>query len=368
MSLRRLAADVKANLKIWSRFPGRIAVSLLIPAMFMILFGMFFGAGQGAPPVHVASSAPGGPPPAVVQALHNASLQVHVAEEPVDRDEVRTWMRDREVTAAVWVPPDYGDNATGPNGTVLQLLMRNLNPIQSQALQTSIDGAIAQENLRLTAADPTVGLQADTFDQSAAARLSYQDFIVPGMIGVYVLSIGLFGTVGRISAFRQQNIFKKLYTTPLKRWEWLLSKMIVQLVVILLGMAVLVGIAWLAFGIEVHMSPLVVGLVVAGSLAFSALGVTLAGIIEDAQTAQMAANVVFFPMMFLSGTFFPVESLPALVQPIAQVLPLTYFVEGLRTGMVLGEVLPALTGALVTLAFAVVFLGVGSHVTDWSEA
>ena len=88
---------------------------------------------------------------------------------------------------------------------------------------------------------------------------------------------------------------------------------------------------------------------------------------KDPDGADAAANVIIFPMMFLSGTFFPLSQMLLFLQAIAQVLPLTYVSDGLRASMIFGQSQTAFlnTGIITVLGFACIV--VGSWITRWEE-
>ena len=94
---------------------------------------------------------------------------------------------------------------------------------------------------------------------------------------------------------------------------------------------------------------------------------TLAGVVKDPEAAAGLGNAIAFPMMFLSGTYWPVSIMPAFLQSTAQFLPLTYFSEALRGSMVVGISASFMTSLGITAAFALGFVLVGSLVTRWKE-
>ena len=107
--------------------------------------------------------------------------------------------------------------------------------------------------------------------------------------------------------------------------------------------------------------------VVLDVFAFVGLGMILTRVAREAESAAAAANAVMFPMMFLSGTFFPVEMMPEFLQKVAKVLPLFYVNEGLRASMVLVDHMAALRCALIVGAFAAVAFAIGITTTTLSD-
>jgi ABC-2 type transport system permease protein len=89
--------------------------------------------------------------------------------------------------------------------------------------------------------------------------------------------------------------------------------------------------------------------------------------VKEAQSAASATNAISFPMMFLSGSFFPIELMPGFLQKIAKTLPLFYVNEGLRASMVFEDNMAALRYFAVIGVFAAVVFILGIIATKWEE-
>jgi ABC-2 type transport system permease protein len=100
---------------------------------------------------------------------------------------------------------------------------------------------------------------------------------------------------------------------------------------------------------------------------FVGIGMILTRIVTEAQSAAAAANAIAFPMMFLSGSFFPLEMMPGFLQTFAKMLPLYYVNEGLRAAMVLHDNENALRYAVSIGIFATVVFILGIMATRWEE-
>ena len=103
------------------------------------------------------------------------------------------------------------------------------------------------------------------------------------------------------------------------------------------------------------------------SFAFVGLGMMLTRVAKDAESAAAAANAFMFPMMFLSGTFFPVDMMPGFLQKLARILPLYYVNEGLRASMVSVDNMAAVRCAAIIGAFACLVFVLGVMTTKWED-
>jgi len=89
--------------------------------------------------------------------------------------------------------------------------------------------------------------------------------------------------------------------------------------------------------------------------------------VKEQETADMAGGAITFPMMFLAGTFFPLDQMPDFLQSIAQVLPLYYVNEGMRNAMIYGDFDKTLYFTGFVLVFSAIFFIIGVFLTKWDE-
>jgi ABC-2 type transport system permease protein len=140
-----------------------------------------------------------------------------------------------------------------------------------------------------------------------------------------------------IASYREQGILRRLKATTLRPQSILGSQVIQIFTATLLGMILLVIAGKLVFNLRLPQNPLsVLGGFVLGSVSFFALGFIIASIMPTARSAQVAAMVLFYPMLFLSGAAIPREVLPQSVRAFGRYLPLTPVVNLLR-GLWQGE-------------------------------
>ena len=123
----------------------------------------------------------------------------------------------------------------------------------------------------------------------------------------------------------------------------------------------------LAFGVNVTLNPIFLVIIVSAAFAFAGIGMIISRFVHEEETADTAGGAVTFPMMFLAGTFYPLDTLPAFLQGIARMLPLYYVNEGLRESMIYGDTSGALFNTGIILALAAGFFLLGVILTKWKE-
>lgn len=199
--------------------------------------------------------------------------------------------------------------------------------------------------------------------------VSFSDWFAPGMIGLTVLTGGLFGTSFRLTSDREKGLFRRYMLTPFRKSDYVLGFVSSRAVFVVAQSVLLLLLFRLFFGFEVHGSvALFVGLVCLGSLAANLLGAAIASRIQRSEVAGGVANVFFFPMMFLSGVYFRTENFPPWLKCITDFFSLSALNSALRAvaneGAALGQVGFEIG---ILLAWCVVCLGVTVLLFDWGE-
>jgi ABC-2 type transport system permease protein len=126
-------------------------------------------------------------------------------------------------------------------------------------------------------------------------------------------------------------------------------------------------VGWAVFHVSLHINAWLPVFIVLDVFAFVGIGMILTRFVKEAQSAAAAANAITFPMMFLSGSFFPMEMMPRFLQTFAKLLPLYYVNEGLRASMVVVDNMAALRYSAVIGVFAAVVFILGVLATKWEE-
>jgi ABC-2 type transport system permease protein len=172
-----------------------------------------------------------------------------------------------------------------------------------------------------------------------------------------LMNSGVIGLSTAFVTYRERGILRRIRVTPFPLTSFIMARVLSQLLIAGLQAVVLIGMAWAFFGLHLRGNlPVVLVAIVVGALAFLAIGFAISGISPNAETAASYANLVTFPMLFLSGIFFSMENAPAWLRPITRVLPLPYLVDALRETMTFGNGLaaiwPDLLALLVTFGIA----------------
>lgn len=188
------------------------------------------------------------------------------------------------------------------------------------------------------------------------------DVIVPGIAGMSVMSTTFTALAMNMTFLREQGVLKRMRGTPLPSGAYLagiaanaVTNAVIQMTIVIVAGRLFFGIGWPKDWLEL------VVFVVAGVTCLAALGVAFSHVIPNFDAAPAYVNIVFLPVLFISGVFFDVNNTPAFLRDIAQALPLTHLIDGLRAAMVSGRGLPDNLSALAVVAvwaIAGIFLAV----------
>jgi ABC-2 type transport system permease protein len=178
-----------------------------------------------------------------------------------------------------------------------------------------------------------------------------EDVLLAGLFGYGAANIAFGGLAITLVIRREAGILKRLRATPLPARTYLAAVLLSTLVTFAIETAALLVLGGLAFGASMPANWLgFAGAIVIGVACFAALGFAAAALIRSDEGVSAAVNVVILPMAFLSGSFGPTAEFPAFLQAIADVLPLTYFLDVTNGVYLEGDSLFADPTALLVLA------------------
>lgn len=294
------------------REPEAVFWVFAFPVLMTLALGIAFRSQEPEPmPVGVVL---GDGEAAVSRALERAGGFV---VRGVDREAVDAALRDGKIQVAVLpgVPPTFRFDATRP---------------ESRLARVAADEALQRAAGRLD-------LWQAREQRVVAPGSRYVDWLVPGLLGMNIMSTSLWGIGFAVVQQRTRKLLKRLTATPMRRGDYLFSHVLSRLAFLALEAGVLVGFARLAFGVPLNGSLVALGSVcLLGALSFGGLGLLLASRAKTVEAVSGLMNVAMVPMWMLSGVFFSSENFPGAMQPLINALPLTALNQALRAVMIEG--------------------------------
>jgi ABC-2 type transport system permease protein len=281
-----------------------------------------------------------------------------VNKEATTLEQAKEKMNRSELDAAIVLPKDFGNTQPGqefPSGQAKIVFTQN-NEQSGQALSSILDAQFKGINSKFVKNETPFTVQSEKLNERS---LSAFDYTFAGLLGFAIIGMGIFGPVNVFPELKKMGILRRLSTTPLRVWQYFLSTMIGQAVIGLLSLAVMFGVAISIFHLQVVGNYFeLAGFLVLGIVMILGIGLALGGWAKNERQAAPLANIVVFPMMFLSGTFFPRYIMPDWLQTVSGFLPLTPVIDGIRLiateGKHLIDILPQL--GLIGLWMIVIYL------------
>ena len=177
------------------------------------------------------------------------------------------------------------------------------------------------------------------------------EVLVPGIAGMAIMTTTFTALAFSVTFLREQGILKRIHGTPMPAASYFggligsaVLNAVTQVVLVVLIGHLVYDLGWPRDWLELLV------FTAAGVVAFASLGIAFSHLIPNYDAAAAYVNAVFLPLIFISGTFYSTEDLPAVLDWIASALPLKHAIDGLRDAMVLGDGLGSELGALAALA------------------
>lgn len=371
--IRRALLPVIVFAKIDTRrlFRDKMAIFFvfLFPLIFLFIFGGIFGReGEISFNVALLNQSDSEFSQTFSSGLKDSEI-ITVKDDLTDRVAADTAMTQSQIDAIVVLPEDFGAVKEGeqhPSGR-LDIIYSPSNEQSGRTLASIMEGMLGGINEEL------VGEQVQPFTVNAMGSgkegLSSFDYLFPGLLGFTILGLGLFGPTNVFPRMKQRGVLRRYHTTSLKVWQFVLGNVVSNSVGALLAVAFMIVVALTVpfFNLNFQGNILELALfIILGAGVIFGFGLAIGGWAKNENQAAPLSNLISFPMMFLSGTFFPRFLMPEWLQTISSVLPLTPFIDGTRMIMVEGQHLSAIlpqVGMLV--AWGVVIYLVAFKVFRW---
>jgi len=284
--------------------------------------------------------------------------------------EATRYAKDNKVNLVLVIPKDYEKSYTEyvqfDNFNAFVTLRYVYDPSSSSVLDKMqiLNMVFATMNQGLSAMPPFIRTAEVSIHTQ---KYRFLEFFIPGIIAMAIMTQSLFGTVNVNTELRQKGIIRKLSTTPITHADWILSNILHQFILAVISTTAMLLVSYVVFDVTLNITAWLPLFIVLDVFTFVGIGMILTRIVEEAQSAAAAANAMALPMMFLSGSFFPLEMMPGFLQTFAKVLPLYYVNEGLRASMVFHDNATALSYAAIIGACAAIVFIMGMTVTRWEE-
>ena len=365
VSGRRIFADFKVFSRGFLRNKFGLFFGLIFPVILILLFGAIFSGGSSGTLYVYAQNRDNGSngyslSTTYLEAINKTEiLQVITLENSVN---FTTYMSQNSIENGLTIPEDFTVRYTTYQPVNVTVYT---NP--SGSTGGTVLGIIGAINNRFNLGAFNGSTLISITQQNVGSQESYIDFLVPGLIGFAILVNPMFSLVEISSQYKKNKLFKQLSLTPLTKIEWLTAKILWYIVLSSMSFLLMAAVGIFAFGANINLTVWLIPFLILGPMLFASLGMLVGTVTKNPETAGVIGNVVTFPMMFLSGTLFPIAFMPEYLQTFAHVLPLYYIVEGLNNVMVYQNYMAAVIDIAVIAILTLVVLVLAVKLFKWRE-
>lgn len=378
MNPRVIRANLVVSLKTFTREKSAMFFTLAFPIILILVFGtIFLNHGNETFDLHVQDLDQTSSSTQLVKTLElNGRFTITPVDPALDANR---YAKDRKAGLVLVIPSGYekafarrlglmggipNPAFRDPNASVAVTYIYDASPTAASTMIQLLHSAFAVVNQRMSGQPPFI----KTVETSTLAqKVRFIDFFVPGIIAMSVMTSSLSGAVNMNAELRQKGVIRKLSTTPITRTDWILSNILYQFMLAVISTLAILVVSYAVFSVRLQINAWLFAFIMLEVFAFGGIGMILTRVANEAESATAAANFIMFPMMFLSGSFFPLELMPGFLQTTARILPLYYVNEGLRAAMVLVDHTAALRYCAMIGVFATVVFVFGINTTKWDE-
>jgi ABC-2 type transport system permease protein len=210
----------------------------------------------------------------------------------------------------------------------LRLLLDASQVRQLGAIKEAINTSLLSIERELRNSEPMFSLKIE--DVKARSQ-RYIDFLLPGLLAFMLMNLSIAGSGFNIVEYRRRGILKRLFVTPIQPKDFIISIVLARTLIVLMQISVVLGLAIALLDVKIMGSFLsLYGMVTLGTFIFLCLGFCLGSIAKTQEAVRPIVTSFTFPQLIFSGVFFPISSMPEIVQPFAHALPLSVIATGLR--------------------------------------
>jgi ABC-2 type transport system permease protein len=379
---------LKKDLIVLWRHKPRLLSIFIFPILMIALFGYGMGGSIENIPVVVVKQTDGPVTDATLNAIKGMSLY-DVKDIINDPQMGREMVESGQVKAAIIMPPDYENlNSTNAKSVVVyvdssdQMATQALIPV-TQALFSQISSQIGMQKLEamgvqstsvqvqsqgVQTSSPLAGINLQNIMNSINFQINkiygdikYIDFLVPAVLAMTIMMGAMMGMGESLAGERERGELARLFMTPTSVATVVGGKIISRLTIQIATAMVLIVAAIVLFGVTINGSMvLTILLMVLTALCFVGFGIMISARVGTQEDYIQMVMPFTMPMMFISGVFYPLETMPWIFQKIAYLVPLTYANNALRGVMLKGAGIGDIwTSIAVLLGFTLLFFALG---------
>ncbi|HEX5797657.1 MAG TPA: ABC transporter permease [Candidatus Saccharimonadales bacterium] len=356
-----------ARIDVKRLFRDKVAIffTFVFPLIFLIVFGGIFGRNDDVSfKVGLLNNSNSKFAADFAEKINESEI-LDVDKDVTSLDKAEQKMNRGEINATIILPEGFGEVKNGkyPSGEA-QILYDQNDSQAGETLSSVFEGMFKDINSRFIDTPTPFSVKAVS---TATKGLTQFDYIFSGLLGFVILTLGIFGPTAVFPRLKQRGVLRRYHTTTMKVWQYFTANVISNAIVGLMSITVMFMVGLVIFDLNMrgdYLNLIIMSII--GLVLLFGIGLAVGGWAKNENQAAPLANLITFPMMFLSGVFFPTFLMPEWLQAITRFIPLTPVVDGLRLVITEGQTILALGSQLAIIGgWMLIIYAVAFRVFRW---
>lgn len=349
-------------------FRDRLALffGILFPLIFLFVFGSLFGKSSTSVTFNVA----------IVNQSNTAIAKQYVQQAKATKylkidptvstlQSAETKMVSGQLDATLLLPSNFGkvSNDNAPTGQ-LEVYYTENDATAGQTLVAVLQSEFQTINARYVKVSTPFSVGSQQLNKDSLTEF---DYTFSGLLGFSIVGMGIFGPINVFPELKKQGILRRLHTTPIRVWQYFTATMASQAIIGLVSLTIMFITAMSVFHLKVVGNYLEIALFLIFSIIMIlGIGLAIGGWAKNERQAAPLSNIIVFPMLFLSGTFFPRYAMPIWLQHATNYLPLTPVIDGVRLLATAGDNLTQIGPQLGLMAiWTIIIYAIAFRAFQW---
>ncbi|MDR3152624.1 MAG: ABC transporter permease [Bifidobacteriaceae bacterium] len=327
--MRAILIFTLTQIKRFFRDPVALFFTILFPLIFLLIFGTIFGNSSNVNfSLAVVNNSQTQISQEFIKQLENSSSAFSI--KPVnDLSEAKTKIQRGEIDSIIELPANFGEVGHNklPSGEI-QVYYNPSNPQTGQTIATIMRGIVDKINAGLTQTSPAFEVNEISTGQ---AGLSQFDYTFSGLLTWTLMVMGLFGFSNQFPSEKKTGALRRIQATPFRSKQMIVGMTLCYTIFTIISVICMLTAGFFIFHWQMQGNWLIFSLfALLGALTMVGIGAAISGWAKNTNQSTPISQIIAFPMMFLSGTFFPRYLMPEWLKSITNWLPLTPINDGLR--------------------------------------
>ncbi|MDO4780976.1 MAG: ABC transporter permease [Candidatus Saccharibacteria bacterium] len=350
-----ISGQVIAGLTRLFRDKMALFFTFLFPLIFLFVFGSIFNNQSASFNVAIINHAKTEFAKQFVDKAKGDETSLLKVKEVADLQDAKEKMKRSELDGVIELPEEFGavkgeGQAARPTGTIRVLYAKGREQAAT-ALTAVMEQTAGIINKHLGQAEPPFTVSSQAVGDEALKQF---DYTFTGLLAFSLMSMGIFGLANQMPTEKQKGNYRRLRAAPFTSGQLIIATAIVYTIISLLSAAMMIAVGMAVFQFTMRGEWLLfIPFMTLASIMMVGMGLMIGAWAKNEQQSAPLSNLVSFPMMFLSGAFFPSFLFPEWLRVVSQFIPMTPVVDGFRMIMTehasLAEVTPHIGGIVLCI-------------------